>query len=71
MRRIPVMQAVAFLAGSVAAPILIGSAAAASGLAPAQLAAQLESEVLSDAAIDQRIDMALIGLSAHPPTATR
>lgn len=63
LRKLPVMQALAFLAGSVAAPILMGTAAAASGLMPAAVTAQLEADILSDEAIDQRIDMALHGLS--------
>jgi len=63
LRKVPVMQALAFLAGSVAAPILMGTAAVASGLMPAAVTAQLEAEILSDEAIDQRIDMALHGLS--------
>jgi hypothetical protein len=36
-----------------AAPMLIGTAAATSGLAPAQFAAGLESEILRDEAIDE------------------
>jgi hypothetical protein len=35
----------------------------ASGLMPAAVSAQLEAEILSDEAIEQRIDMALSGLS--------
>jgi AcrR family transcriptional regulator len=63
LRKLPVMQALAFLAGAVAAPILLGTAAMASGLLPAAVTAQLEADILSDEAIDQRIDMALHGLS--------
>ena len=63
LRKVPVMQAAAFVAGSVGAPILIGTAAMASGLMPAAVSAQLEAEILSDEAIEQRIDMALSGLS--------
>jgi hypothetical protein len=59
----------AFLAGSVAGPILLGSAAISSGFAPPQVAASLEREVFSDAAISQRIDMALEGLAKIPPAA--
>jgi AcrR family transcriptional regulator len=70
LRKLPLTQAVAFLAGSVAAPILVGTAAVASGLVPADLGAQLESEILSDEAIDERIDMALSALSARPAHAT-
>jgi AcrR family transcriptional regulator len=69
LRKLPVMQALAFLAGSVAAPILMGTAAVASGLIPAAVTAQLEAEMLSDEAIDQRIDMALHGLSLRNASA--
>ena len=69
LRKVPVMQALAFLAGSVAAPILMGTAAVASGLVPAAVTAQLEAEMLSDEAIDQRIDMALHGLSLRNASA--
>lgn len=69
LRKVPVMQALAFLAGSVAAPILMGTAAVASGLMPAAVIAQLEAEILSDEAIDQRIDMALHGLSLRNASA--
>lgn len=66
-KKIPPSQAMAFLAGSVAGPILLGSAAISSGFAPPQVAARLEREVFSDAAISQRIDMALEGLAKSPP----
>jgi AcrR family transcriptional regulator len=62
-KKVPPSQAMAFLAGSVAGPILLGSAAISSGFAPPQVAAGLESEVFSDMAISQRIDMALEGLA--------
>jgi hypothetical protein len=63
LRKVPPMQAAAFVAGSVGAPILIGTAAMASGLMPAAVSAQLEADILSDEAIEQRIDMALSGLA--------
>jgi len=52
------------LAGSVGSPILIGIAIAESGFAPPPMVAGFEAAVLSDEAIDARIDMALRGLSA-------
>jgi AcrR family transcriptional regulator len=63
LRPVPVTQAVGFLAGAVAAPILVGTAAAASGMATQPFAVQFAHEVLSDEAIELRIEMALIGLS--------
>jgi AcrR family transcriptional regulator len=71
LRKVSLMQAVAFVAASAATPILIGTAALASGLAPAALGEHLEAEILSDEAIEQRIDMALCGLSARNAAATQ
>lgn len=63
LRSVPPAQALAFLAGAVGAPILAGAAMAASGLIPASLAASFDETVLSDAALDERIDIALAGLA--------
>ncbi len=60
--RAPVPQLVAFMAGAVAAPVLIGAAAGAS------VADMLGQQVLSPEAIAQRIDFALRGLA--PPKET-
>lgn len=60
--RAPVPQVVAFMAGAVAAPVLIGAAAGAS------VADILGKQVLSPEAIVQRIDFALRGLA--PPKET-
>jgi AcrR family transcriptional regulator len=60
---LPVPQAIGTCAGALAMPILIGGALVDSGaLAPAQAKA-LEQTLLSDAAIDQRIDLALGAIS--------
>jgi AcrR family transcriptional regulator len=61
---IPLSQAVVFLFGSVAAPILVGHALASRNLTPRSVALALQTDVLSDAAIEQRIEMALLGLAA-------
>lgn len=63
LKPVPIAQAVAFVATSVAAPILIGSALVESDLAPAGFAARFEEDVLTDAALAQRIDLALGGLA--------
>jgi AcrR family transcriptional regulator len=63
VRKISSMQAVAFIASSVGAPIMLGTAAFASGAAPAPLAKRFEREVLSNAAIAERVEMALAGLA--------
>ena len=58
-------QALAFLAGSVAAPVLIGGAIAERELVPG-VTAGLAALLASDAAIAERVDCALIGLGASP-----
>ena len=59
-----VSQALAFLMGGVGAPILLGWAAIANGFVPTLFAHELEQSVFTDAAIAERVDMALIGLAA-------
>ncbi len=64
LRKLPLQQALAFLVGSLAAPIIVGTAAINGGFVPPPIQQQLEQLVFSDAAIDERVDMALIGMSA-------
>ena len=63
-RRMPVPQALGFCAGALASPILVGGAIADSGQLPDALAAQLGTALLTDGAIDQRIDLALAAIAA-------
>ena len=63
----PVEQALGFCAGSLAMPIIFGGAVATSGGLPTRAARSLEKALLSDAAIDQRIDLALAAIAAKPP----
>lgn len=58
-------QAVAFLMGGVGAPILLGTAVLNSGFAPPIVGTHLENFVFSDAAIAERVDMALAGMAAR------
>ena len=67
-RKLPIAQAVAFVAGAIAAPILVGSAIAEGGLAPPGLARAFEADVLADAALDERIELVLAGLAAGAKT---
>jgi len=60
----PVPQVIAFIAGSVMSPVLLGTALLENGGWPAA-AAMLEQEVLSKKAVEQRIEFALRGLSAR------
>ncbi len=64
LRNVPALQALAFLAGSVASPILFGTAITTSGLAAGAFGARIEKEVLSDHAIEERLNMALHGLTS-------
>jgi len=68
LRRVPVAQALSFIAGAVAAPILVGSAIVESGLASPALTQTFEADVLSDAALDERVELALAGLAVPGAT---
>ena len=71
MKPVPPPLALGFIAGAVAAPILVGSALVERGLAPQEIAAAFDDAVLSDRAIDMRIDLVLAGLEQHPPKKLR
>ena len=60
----PVEQALGFCAGSLAMPIIFGGAVVASDVVAPRTARALEKSLLSDAAIDQRIELALAALGA-------
>ena len=62
--RLPPPQVIAFLAGSVGAPVLFGTAMQSEG-GDAQIAAMIDRHVLTDAAIAKRIDLAMRGLAAR------
>ena len=59
----PVTQALGFCAGSLAMPIIFGGAVAESGGLPARAANRLAGDLLSDKAIDERIELALAAIS--------
>ena len=66
LRPLAPRQALAFCIGAVAMPILVGGAAA--DLLPRPAAQALHDTLLCDAALDQRIDLALAGIAAPPGT---
>ena len=66
---IPVPQALGMCAGSIAMPILFGGAVADSGALGAAGTRMISATLLSDAAIDQRIDLALAAISNPSPPA--
>jgi AcrR family transcriptional regulator len=70
IKPVPLAQAVTFVAGAIAAPILLGSAIVDSGLAPPALADRFAGDVLADAALDERIELALSGLAILSGPAT-
>jgi AcrR family transcriptional regulator len=59
----PPLQLMAFCAGSIATPILFGGAIATSGEVARLHAASIEEALLSDAAIDARIELALAAIA--------
>ena len=63
LRAMPVAQAMGFCAGSLATPILFAGAIVEAGSLDKAGARMLEAALLSDAAIDQRIDLALAALA--------
>jgi len=65
LRKLPPLQALTFLAGAVAMPIILTTIFTEQGGVPPQVAARLDKDVLSDAAIAERVDMALLGLRAE------
>jgi hypothetical protein len=69
---IPAPNLLGFCAGSLAMPILFGGAVLERGAAGAQAAHLIEAALLSDAALDQRIELALSAISLSPSrTSTR
>ena len=72
LKPMPVPQALGFCAGSLAMPIIFGGAVMESRALGPAATRMLESALLSDAAIDQRIELALAALSvASPASKTR
>jgi AcrR family transcriptional regulator len=64
LKTLPIPQALAFLVGAVGAPIMVGAAMSQTIFSPAPIRKQLEQFVLTDAAIAERVDMALAGMAA-------
>lgn len=65
IRKLPLTQALAFLAGAVALPNILVTVVQEQAIVPAQFLSNLDREVLSDKAIAQRVDMAIRGLAAE------
>jgi AcrR family transcriptional regulator len=71
IKKLPVPQALAFLMGSVGAPILLGAAVIQNGLMPVPVAEMFQDVVFSNAAIAERVDMALTGLAEAGDSAAK
>ena len=64
LKPVPPAQAVAFIAGAVGGPILIGGAIVERDNIPVPLRETFEDAVLSDRALAERVDLVLAGLCA-------
>ena len=71
LKALPIPQVLAFLVGAVGAPIMVGAAMSQSSFAPAHIKNQLEQFVFADAAISERVNMALLGMSVTKQTRGR
>ena len=71
IKPMPMPQAMGFCAGSLAMPILFGGAVIDSGALAKPMAKMLDQAVLSDEALDQRIELALMAISAGTPAPAR
>ena len=69
LKPMPVPQALGFCAGSLAMPILFGGAVAESGALGKAGTRMLTEALLSDAAIEERIEMAIAAISSDPAAA--
>lgn len=67
LKPMPVPQALGFCAGSLAMPIIFGGAAVESGALGSAMTRQLKATLLSDAAIDARIDLAIAAIRQEQP----
>jgi AcrR family transcriptional regulator len=67
LKAVPPAQAVAFIAGAVGGPILIGGAIVERESMPRELRTTFESGVLSNRALAERVDLVLAGLCKPAP----
>jgi AcrR family transcriptional regulator len=69
LKPIPAPQLLGFCAGSLAMPIIFGGAVVASGALGKEGSAALEAALLTDEAIDARIELALAAIGTATPAA--
>jgi AcrR family transcriptional regulator len=72
LRALPPVQRMAFLLGALVMPMVFAAGLADAGVAPPSIREAFDAQVMSDAAIEQRIELALGALrAAAPPAAKR
>jgi AcrR family transcriptional regulator len=71
LRAMAATQAIAFCAGALVLPILVGGSIAESGALDAAFAEALKADMLTERALDERIDLALAALAAAGPKTKR
>jgi AcrR family transcriptional regulator len=69
LRALPPVQRLAFLLGALVMPMVFAAGLADAGVAPASIRKAFDAQVMSDAAIEQRIELALGALRADAPRA--
>jgi AcrR family transcriptional regulator len=67
LKPMPPLQAFAFLMGTVPMPMIFAAGLVDAGLVPPGGKAAFDAQVMSDEAVDARIDLALAALAAAPP----
>ncbi len=67
----PPAQAIGFCAGAIGMPVIVGGAIVESGALPRAESRGLADALLTDAAIDARIDLALCALAVAPKAAAK
>lgn len=70
LRPMPLPQALGFCMGAIVAPLLFGGAMVEGGGLPRPASRSIANAVLSEAALDERIDLALAALAAPARAAT-
>jgi AcrR family transcriptional regulator len=71
LKALPPLQAFAFLMGAVPMPMIFAAGLVDAGLVPPGGKSAFDAQVMSDAAVDARIELALAALAATPPPKRR
>ena len=71
LRDLPPVQRLAFLLGALVMPMIFAAGLADTGAAPPAIRAAFDAQVMSDAAMAERVDLALAALAAQPAAPAR